>query len=196
MFILFFLLFTAESQILSEQEISDLLGPFPVLGTADSQADFDELLRLQKTRTKAECEAAAKNETPTLLNLFSANDGPLTETEAKRISIELMKVYLEAGINIKTAKKHFERPRPYVIENKLKPCIKLEDSYAYPSGHATLGYMLAQILVEKYPERRETILRRAEQVAHNRVLGGVHHPSDIIAAKKLAEALANLYLAK
>jgi acid phosphatase (class A) len=53
----------------------------------------------------------------------------------------------------------------------------------------------ARLLAVIYPERAEVFRAQGDQAALNRVIGGVHHPSDIIAGKKLGDILADEYLA-
>jgi acid phosphatase (class A) len=48
------------------------------------------------------------------------------------------------------------------------------------------GYLLAFTMAQIVPEKREEILRRADEYAHDRVVCGVHYPSDTEASRKLA----------
>jgi acid phosphatase (class A) len=176
--------------LLTPQAIRDLLGPYPELGTADSEWDFRQILSYQELRTKEQCDRAASQVRVTLTNLYAANNGPLSRREAQVLTAFVWKQYGETGANIALAKRLYKRPRPYVANPEVKPCIALEGSYAYPSGHTALGRVLAHILSAIYPQRREAIFARSDEISSNRVLGGVHHPSDIIAGKKLADALA------
>jgi acid phosphatase (class A) len=59
--------------------------------------------------------------------------------------------------------------------------------FSYPSGHAAYSRLFALILSELQPERKSEFMARADQAALNRVIGGVHYPTDIEAGKKLAE---------
>jgi len=88
------------------------------------------------------------------------------------------------------AKKTFNRPRPYVANPLIKPCISLENSAAYPSGHTMIARVYARILSAVYPERAEKFLALADQYSEYRVIGGVHHPSDVKSGKILADHLA------
>ncbi|MYN40376.1 hypothetical protein GTP55_13420 [Duganella sp. FT109W] len=48
------------------------------------------------------------------------------------------------------------------------------------------GYLAALTLIEMVPDQRDAILARADAYAHNRLVCGVHYPSDIAASKLLA----------
>ncbi len=54
---------------------------------------------------------------------------------------------------------------------------------SYPSGHATFAYATAVLLAAMVPEKAAAIFQRAEDFAENRVIGGVHYPTDIEAGK-------------
>lgn len=177
-------------RVLTPNSIKKLLGPYPAAGSREELHDFAVLRHYQETRTEHECELAEKQEKATLKNLFVSNNGPLTKKEAMLVTPLILKAYAEAGINIYLAKSIFKRPRPYNYNNEIKPCIKLEKSYAYPSGHTAVSRVFARALAKFYPARAEAFLKRADEVAQNRILGGVHHPSDIVAGKKLGDALA------
>jgi len=51
---------------------------------------------------------------------------------------------------------------------------------------ATPRYLNALVLIDMVPERRDLILARAADYANNRLICGVHFPSDIEASKLLA----------
>ncbi len=181
---------TESIRILLPGTIKKLLGPYPAKGSEEEKVDFDTLRHYQLTRTAEQCEFAAGQETPTLQNLFVANNGPLTKKEADRLTPGFLQIYAEAGANIYLAKKIFKRPRPYIANPEIVPCIELEGSYAYPSGHTTLARVFARTLSRIYPERAEAFMKRGDDSSMNRVIGGVHHPSDIVSGYKLGDELA------
>ena len=185
---------TDSLRVLTPKSIKKLLGPYPASGSEAEARDFEILRHFQQTRSEEDCALAEKQEKATLQNLFVSNNGPLTKKEALLVTPRILKAYAEAGINIYLAKSIFKRPRPYIYNNEIKPCIKLEKSYAYPSGHTAVGRVFARALSKIYPERAEAFMERANEVAMNRILGGVHHPSDIVAGKKLGDALARKVL--
>lgn len=176
-------------EFFSKKQIREMLGDYPKAGTQAHIEDFSELFYYQDTRTEADCEAAAAEKTPTLKTMFAGEHGPLTEKEARRLTPRFIKAYIEAGLNISIAKKTFKRPRPFVSNSHIKPCIPLATSDTYPSGHTAIARLFGRLLVDIYPEREKEIMERADQVALNRIIGGVHHPSDIVAGKKLGDAI-------
>lgn len=177
-------------RILTKQAIKDLMGPYPEKGSMAELQDFATMMKYQVTRTKADCDAAAGFEGISVENLFSTQNGPLTKAEARRVTPRLIPVIAEGGVNILRAKQIYKRPRPYIRNPLIIPCISKESSAAYPSGHTTHARILALTLAEIFPERRVALLKRADDIALSRVIGGVHHPSDIVAGKKLADVLA------
>lgn len=181
-------------KIYTPEEIKKLLGPYPAKGSLAEIQDFYALLKFQVTRTEVECEEAATEESATLAKLFAGENGPLTKEEAKRLNFTVLKHYAKNGLNIMIAKNTFKRPRPYLYNPAVIPCISKESSYAYPSGHATMARAFAHVLSEIHPERREAFFLRADEIGRNRVLGGVHHPSDIVAGFKFADTIAQKIL--
>lgn len=181
--------FAISVRIFTPQTMKRVMGPYPTVGSAAEILDFDILRNYQATRTEAECVDASLEESANITTFFAGKNGPLTKSEAKKLNVRFLKVYAEVGANIYVAKKTFKRPRPYIYNSEIVPCIDLENSYAYPSGHTTLARVLAKLLSRIYPTRAEAFMKRAEEAGTNRILGGVHHPSDIEAGKKFADFL-------
>lgn len=175
--------------ILTPSAIKNTIGEFPKAGSIGETLDFDTLLFWQNTRTPEQCEYAQTQADTSIHAIFVPNNGPLSSEEAKKMEKKLFKKYAEAGLNIYIAKKLYDRPRPYDSNPEIKPCIDLESSSAYPSGHATIAQFLALELSQFFPERRIQFLKRASEASMNRVIGGVHHPSDVVAGQKLGTEL-------
>jgi acid phosphatase (class A) len=182
--------FELQTKVLSPAQIDKVIGPFPKPGSAAEAQDFKTILSIQAKRTAADCKFAKQDMDSSLTTLFGGRFGILSNYEIERMEAFLAKAYLNAGVNMYLAKKMYQRPRPYDANPKVKPCIDLETSFAYPSGHSLIARVYARILSEVYPERAEKLLARATQFSMNRVIGGVHHPSDIKAANLLGDYLA------
>ncbi|MYM27986.1 phosphatase PAP2 family protein [Duganella sp. CY15W] len=171
------------------QTQAQLILPAPPLAdSAITRAELAELHRLQSTRTTAE-EAQAKADDAeeslfiyktVLGDKFNSAALPLTTAFGKRVKND-------EGVNAIPAKEAFKRIRPYNLDKTLQPVCKTKTKDdSYPSGHATAGYLAALTLIEMVPEQRDAILARADAYAKNRLVCGVHYPSDIAASKLLA----------
>jgi len=171
-----------------------LVGDYPRAGSEAQVGDTAVMLWLQRTRTREDV-LRAQGEVSHSHGIFSAVAGvdldsprlPRTRALVEAATRELVGV-------LSPVKHHFARPRPYDEDPRITPAVPREPSYAYPSGHAAWGMVEAGILAELAPARREAILERGRQVGYDRVLGGVHHPSDVVAGQRLGETLAGLWL--
>jgi acid phosphatase (class A) len=175
-------------------KITNLLGDFPNKDSVQDIRDFNVLFYYQDHRTVKDCQRAGSEVTPSIENLFAGINGPLTLEEVKKVSPLLWVPLAELGVYTSLAKNHYKRARPYLRNSKIKPCIKLSSSYAYPSGHAAMGFLIARVLSEVYPQRAHLLQARANEIALDRVIGGVHHPSDIVAGKKLGNYIAQFFI--
>jgi len=187
--------FSACAQIgLSNSNPDDVLAPYPAIGSIEEKEDIAQLLYFQNTRTKEQCEVAAREASSSLENFFGGLKGPLSKDEVSKVQKNIKWLTVKTGSQILYNKRKFNRPRPYVTHPEVKPCIELESSKSYPSGHTVLSRVYARILAVIYPERSIQFLKRADEIAMNRIIGGVHHPSDIVAGKILGDVLADDYL--
>lgn len=182
--------------ILSPFEIDRVIGAYPAPGSVLDAEDVETLMKLQENRTAKDCQAAAAQENISIEALFGGKNGPLTKKEIEELSFEMLKPYGEAGANAYIGKKLYARPRPYLTHKQIKPCIALEQSESYPSGHATVARVLARLLAKKFPARADAFIKRANQAALNRMIGGVHYPSDIMAGIRLGDHLAAKMIAE
>ncbi|KAF0653325.1 membrane-associated phospholipid phosphatase [Cyanobium sp. Copco_Reservoir_LC18] len=82
------------------------------------------------------------------------------------------------------------RPRPFLSHPDLKPCLPLESSWSFPSGHATWFATAALLLADLLPERRERLLPVGLQGGYVRAYCAMHYPSDVLAGQRLAEAIS------
>lgn len=191
-FVLFSLSAFADSRILTNLQMKALLGDYPAKGSAAEAEDFRILFEYQKNRTSTDCSNAESEETANFMNMFAGKSGPFTASEGKKIELKVEKLYAPYRPNVSNAKLLFKRKRPYLTNSQIVPCVRLENSYAYPSGHTSMAYAYAAILAKMYPEKEAEFIKRAEQIGLNRVIGGVHHPSDIAAGKKLGDYIGTM----
>lgn len=84
----------------------------------------------------------------------------------------------------------YKRNRPYAQHSDVTPCSTdyLVKDQSYPSGHSFVGYTTALVLADVFPERADAILARGVRYSNNRVVCGVHYPSDVAQGRFIAAA--------
>jgi acid phosphatase (class A) len=171
-----------------------LLPPPPAEGSALQKAEIAELHRIQRARTPAELARAAwdsEHETPS--GAYQATLGPKFDLAALPATSRVLdEVLREQSAAKKLGKGEFHRPRPWIVDPTLVGCDHSDDkpNSSYPSGHATMAFSVGVVLADLMPDRAQAILARAGDYARNRLVCGVHFPSDIAAGQALGTAVA------
>lgn len=169
----------------------EILPSPPAAESETTRLELAELHRLEAGRSEKDVADAKWDETNENVFLFTTIFGEKFNAEAlPAVAAFGKRVRNDEGINSGPAKLGFHRVRPYNLDKTLNPVCKtktIDDSY--PSGHATSGYLLALAMIDMVPEKRDEILARADGYARNRLVCGVHYPSDIAASKLLAYAV-------
>lgn len=163
----------------------------PARGSPAERAELDQLLELQRTRTPAEVDAARADRKTEISRFFPALGFP-QDSAVRLPRLEKLAQDVEDDIRpyVRVAKDHFRRLRPYVVEPRLEPCIdNVAADLSYPSGHAAFGYSMAYMLADLLPERRAQIIARGDEFARQRLVCGVHFPSDLEAGRQAAALL-------
>ena len=163
--------------------------PPPVAGSAEDLADMQAELNYQATRTTAECALAQAGNTLNFENTFGPSTGVLTEAEVQLANAVAQTTITEVANVTGYYKTLFKRNRPYVQNSAIVPCITEPGGYSYPSTHATTGMALALALADLFPGKATAILNQGLQIGLNRLIGGVHFPTDINAGQELAEQI-------
>lgn len=175
-----------------QQQFADFKAP-PAPGSEEDLTDLAVLRDWQIKRTEAQC-AAANAESKAKFEEFFGDISPFQKPLPKAVKHIMKRVGKDTDSVVSTIKERYKRPRPFRRVPDLEPCLGRIGGLAYPSGHATISRVYALILSDLAPEHRAEFLARADEGALYRVIGGVHHPSDIEAGKRLAEALYQMYL--
>ena len=110
----------------------------------------------------------------------------------------LRRTLTDAGLSTYTAKNHYNRTRPFVV-NKEPTCAPEEEKHlmndgSYPSGHTAIGWAWALILVEISPDQIDAILSRGWSFGQSRVICNAHWQSDVMMGRIVgAAAVARLH---
>jgi acid phosphatase (class A) len=171
-------------------DIKAVLPAPPADNSPAGRAELDRMLALQGSRTPEQV-ADIKAEGPltpymfaTVLGAsFKAKDLPGTDALLRRAGEDTKAI-------IDKAKGLWNRKRPWALDGRIEPCIAKPTDASYPSDRTCRTYVWAALLGELFPEKKDLLLAKARQVGENRVLAGVHYPSDVQAGATLGQAIA------
>lgn len=122
----------------------------------------------------------------------------ITEQDTPRLYMMLRRTLADAGFSTYSAKNHYRRQRPFMI-NGAPICTPAEENQlrkdgSYPSGHTAIGWAWALILSETAPERADAILARGRAFGMSRVVCNAHWQSDVVEGRFMgAAAVAKLH---
>ncbi|HEV3270870.1 MAG TPA: phosphatase PAP2 family protein [Candidatus Methylacidiphilales bacterium] len=166
-----------------------LLPDPPADGSAATKREIDLILQKQAARTPEEV-ARIKREVNLNVYLFDTVLGSwFTEKNLPATAALFRKVDDNVRPVVDSAKKFWHRPRPFLQDKRVRPPIDPPKNGSYPSGHSTVGYLDASILAQIEPDLKDKLLARGREIGDDRVIGGVHFPSDVKAGHILATAL-------
>ena len=165
-------------------DLTKILPAPPKPGSKGQRQDMAISLAWQARRTPA-MEALAQADSDRSVFRFGVIFGDSFAKERLPIAARFFdEVAGDERIVGAAAKTYWNRPRPFVTAARIHPCVEQPPTNSYPSNHATIGMLYAQILARMLPEQRLRILARARQYAEDRVICGVHYTSDIEAGKR------------
>lgn len=162
--------------------------PPPAAGSAALALDHDVAQRsfaLRDTPRWTQAIVDADLSFPNAAGIFSCALGiNISEAETPRLYRLLRRTLTDLGRSTGTAKKHYDRRRPFV-ENGQTICTpeskeRLERDGSYPSGHNAIGWGWALILAEISPEQTDALLVRGRNYGESRNVCNVHWHSDVM----------------
>jgi acid phosphatase (class A) len=172
-------------------DLTVLLAPPPELNSDAQRRDLSAVLDAQRTRTPEQIERAiADNE----LSIFRFADvlGPDFTSDRLPVTVEFFKrLQSDSRSIILATKDAWDRKRPFLVSEEVSFVgAKPASVGSYPSGHSTFGYLTAIVLAEMVPEKRSILFVRGAEYGYNRVIAGVHFPSDVMAGHIAATVIA------
>ncbi|MGB8909120.1 MAG: phosphatase PAP2 family protein [Candidatus Cybelea sp.] len=151
-------------------DLTVLLPPPPDVASAQARSDEAQVAAAVAARSSAQLfeaeDAAARTVffyAPSIGAGFTPARLPITAAFFSRLGSDVKELVDEA-------KTYWERPRP---DGAHKP------RGSYPSGHAAFAAASAIVLAQLLPAKRDAIFTQARTFAENRILLGLHYPSDI-----------------
>src|SRR5262249_43077836 len=84
----------------------------------------------------------------------------------------------------------YNRPRPFVTDNRIKPYVIKPESPSYPCEYSVAAGVAATIFAHFYPALADSVKKMADQVMASRIAAGVAFPSDKRAEFELGKRIA------
>lgn len=174
--------------------LARITGSPPAAGSAGLRDDLAVLYWLQRNRTPQLIGATwmTLGRNPAV---FSPAVGVDMAKSTPRVVDALRRFLTVVDAGGDLLKQRFRRARPFLSHPDLRPCLPAESGYAFPSGHASWYNAAARLLADLLPERRERLELIGEHSAANRVICGVHYPSDVMAGQRFGRAAAEQIIA-
>lgn len=180
-----------------------LLPPPPVPGSSEDKADRYLYRESRKGILGPEWRRAQGQlgiSSPEYVQAVSCALGAVLNPKTTPATMALLR---RAGTDLAkalfVAKDYYKRPRPFTTD-KGKACdpVSAVDSgagrggglgFAYPSGHAAVGWLWGLILSDARPERSAVLLKFGKDTGDLRIACRVHWSSDVTGGRLLATAL-------
>ena len=179
----------------SQVALSDVIQPPPVPESQEQKDDLTAVQTMQKNRTEAQIKSAQTDNTLTVFAFVNGMLGPNFNKEKLKITVPFFdRVFIDQIEACLEVKEHFKRQRPFVVDPEIKTIVEQPPNASYPSGDTTTGYVYAIILSMMVPEKAQALFDRAAVYSRNRVIAGVHFPTDIEAGRISAAVIVNMLI--
>lgn len=173
-----------------ELDLTKYLPAPPADDSAQTKAEIKELLEIQATRTPEQEKAAIADAEENVWRFADVMGPDFDAAKLPKTAALFDRVVATEDVVDDHAKKAFNRPRPYMLDEQIHPLLKKSKSGSWPSGHSTIGYLMATVLGEMVPEKRNELFTRAAGYAENRLVAGFHYRSDTVMSRTGAALIA------
>jgi acid phosphatase (class A) len=177
-------------------DVAALLPGPPSPESEQDRGDLQCVLDVQASRTDQQVARAHGEED---LTVFAFADvlGPGFDAQRCPKTAKLFEqVKVDSRVFSGRAKSLWNRVRPYRADSRVHHiATHPEQDFSHPSGHSTRGVLMAELLAQVFPDRRQALLDRGRQIGWDRVILGMHYPTDVYAGQTLGHALTPKFLA-
>jgi acid phosphatase (class A) len=171
-------------------DLTKLLAPAPALDSEQQARDLMKVLAVQKSRTPQQAERALGDAGGGAFRFDDVLGPAFTPEHLPKLVALLENIRADANILLAAGKDAWNRPRPFAISSQVEPLGARPSSSSYPSSNAMTGYLIAIVLANMVPEKSAALFERGREYGNNRVVIGVHYPSDVEAGRLAATAIA------
>jgi acid phosphatase (class A) len=177
----------------SQVDLVHILAPPPSPQSAAGKVDIATVLAAQAARSDADIKAAQADDTTSVFR-FADVMGPGFKPESLPFASGFFNdVGADLNRAIGPAKDRYNRQRPVVEDPHVEPVVKAANA-SFPSGTSAFAYGTAILLAAMVPENAAAIFARADTYAHNRIVAGVHYPTDVEGGRISASVIDNVLL--
>jgi acid phosphatase (class A) len=159
----------------------------PAPGSVAAQLDeavASQAMNMRDSARFAQAHTDADLSFPAGADQFSCALGVAVTAKTTPVLYSLLeRSRIDASAATKAAKTHYQRPRPFMVNN-APTCTPddeegLRKSGSYPSGHTSIGWAWGLILSEIDPEHATALIERGRNYGHSRLVCNVHWYSDV-----------------
>jgi acid phosphatase (class A) len=151
-------------------DLAVLLPPPPDASSQEERSDEEQVAAAVSARSPAQLYEAEEGSKRSVFFFessigpgFTAAKLPVTQRFFDRVRSDVKNL-------IDDAKAYWGRPRPSGAQKRRG---------SYPSGHAAFAASTAILLAQLVPAKRDAIFEQARVFSENRILLGLHYPSDV-----------------
>lgn len=171
---------------------AEIIGPPAAVGSPEFETQMAIVLWLQQTRTPE--QVTFVSETLNLNRFAPIIGAALFDVDGVVLRQTLAEVINEIRDDYDAIKAKYDLPRPFVVNDQVRPPLEARPVASYPSGHATRAVVYAVLLGEIFPDKKDELMQLALQIGYGRVIAGVHYPMDISAGQVLGKLYADVII--
>jgi acid phosphatase (class A) len=171
-------------------DLTKLLPPAPAADSEQQKRDLAEVLTVQRSRTSAQSERALADATAGTFDFADVLGPKFNAQDLPAVAALFDKIRGDAVVAFQAGKGVWNRPRPFTVSTEVDPVGDRPEGSSYPSGASTVNYLTAIILANMVPEKSAAIYARGREFGDDRVILGVHFPTDVEAGRLAGTALA------
>jgi acid phosphatase (class A) len=171
-------------------DLTKLLPAPPAPSSMEQYGDLAGVLSVQKTRTKAQTDRALADDTAGTFGFADVLGPNFTAERLPKVAALFEKIRGDAVVVANAGKDTWNRPRPYDVSTAVDVVGDKPSGSSYPSTSSVVGYLTAILLANMVPEKSAALFARGREFGDDRVILGVHFPTDIEAGRLTATAIA------
>jgi acid phosphatase (class A) len=178
----------------AEVDLIHVLAPPPTEDSPAEKADLQVVLTTVKSRTDVEISQAQADDQRTVFRFADVMGTSFRRENLPFATQFFQHVYEDGSAATVAAKGYFKRRRPFVVDPSIQIIVVQAPDFSYPSNHSNFANEVGILLAAMVPEKAAAIFDRAANYAHNRVIAGVHFPTDVEAGRISGSVIDNALL--